>query len=250
MTTAAHANPFGTTLSKKERKQLRKEMMQRKTELQAKFGRGNAAPVGRGKVSPNSRSFADVKPKLPGDPPKPAATPRAPKPSAAARPSSAPTPVTRPRWSRPANAAEDAEPKPPPAEAPATFSAESAPNAPGIQHLDAPGPGPLTRAAAACESAARRGLQLYRDRPWQRSAQPTPSPRPAAYRSLSLMIKPLRLLGLTAVGGAVVLGRESRLLGATDTGSLVVLGFGLALAVGLLALAEIAGGLRTVLRRL
>ena len=227
------------TLSKKERKALRKQMMERKEQLLAKHGRAGGS--GQDALAGSGRSFSDIKPKLPGDPPKP----------------------KLPSWTPPA------QPAPHRSlatafKSKATLSGGSAtgrrslrprvrdtvrPNAAtaAIVDLDHAGPGPLTRAAAALESGVFHAVRLWRNRPWRDTGDAT---RAETYRALTLLIKPLRLLGLVTVGGAVVLGRESRGVGISDTGSLVVLGLGLGLAVVLLALAEIARGLRTVARRI
>lgn len=224
------------TLSKKERKQLRKQMAERKEQLLAKHGRGGDSRLG------SSRVFSDIKPKLPGDPPKPAAS-------------------KLPSWTPPAQPAPrrtlaDAL-KPKPATSGSVGRRSLRPRVrdrvtPGpapaiISDLDYTGPGPLTRAAASLESGVRHTARLWRERPWRDTGETT---RAQTYRSLTLLIKPLRLLGFVTIGGAVVLGRESRGVGISDTGSLVVLGLGLGLAVVLLALAEIAAGLRTVARRI
>lgn len=238
------ANPGSpATLSKKERKQLRKQMMERKEKLLAKHGRGDTAR-------------AATKSKLPADPPKP-------------------TPGKLPSWTPPTqptpHRALVETPTPQPSDfrgrgrrslrprvrdtvyAPATANVAPQPAEilPGVVDLDAAGPGPLTRAAAWIERVGRRAIVLWKQRPWRDTPEADGEARRSeAYRSLSLMIKPLRTLGIVAIAGAIVLGRESRGMGASDTGSLVVLGMGLGLAVVLLALAEIAGALRTIARRL
>ncbi len=252
-TTATPANPANPgTLSKKERKALRKQMMQRKEQLLAKHGRspGNPRNPGSSVTSGSardgrlgsSRMFSDVKPKLPAAPPKPTAsklptwTPPDPQRTLAAatpKPASSVTSGGR-RSLRPRVRDTVYTPAPRPT--------------PGVvRDLDDTGPGPLTRFAAALEHAGRRGWHAWQNRPWRDTGEPT---RADTHRTLSVMIKPLRTLGLVAVVGAVVLGRESRRMGASDTGSFVVLGMGLGLAIGLLALAEIAGALRTIVRRL
>ncbi|MEM8738984.1 MAG: hypothetical protein AAGG38_10985 [Planctomycetota bacterium] len=251
--TTATSTPVSSTLSKKERKALRKQMMERKEQLLAKHGRGGGASSSAGSARP--RRFADIKPKLPGDPapkPKPAAAdtlswtaPPQPAPHRSL-PASAPTSKT-PRGTRrhawlPASPSTASTPAPAPAPTPG-------PTLP--QAILVPG-GPLTRAAAAFEAGLRRAAQFYRDRPWQRADRDADTkPRRAdAHRALALLIKPLRVLGYAAVAGAIVLGRESRGLGLSETSSLVVLGMGLGLAVVLLALAEIAGALRLILKHL
>lgn len=231
------------TLSKKERKQLRKQMMERKEQLLAKHGRtagkGGSTTAGDSRLG-SSRMFSDIKPKLPTDPPKPTA-------------GKIPTwtPPTQPEPHRTLSATTTK---------PATSGGRrslrprvrdtvytTAPTPPLVRDLDHTGPGPLTRFAAALENTGRHAVRLWQERPWKDSGEQT---RGETHRTLSLMVKPLRTLGLVAVVGALVLGRESRSMGASDTGSLVVLGMGLGLAIGLLALAEIASALRTIVRRL
>lgn len=232
------------TLSKKERKQLRKQMMERKEQLLAKHGRGDTARA------------ASARPKLPSDPPKaklPTWTPPAqPAPHRAlVETTAAPEPAAfrgrrslRPRVRDTAYLPASDKTTPQPAE---ILPGEL----PGVVDLDDAGPGPLTRAAAAVERVGRRSIILWKQRPWRDTGETRGEPRRSeAYRSLSLMVRPLRTLGLVAIAGAIVLGRESRGMGASETGSLVVLGMGLGLAVVLLALAEIAGALRTIARRL
>jgi hypothetical protein len=213
------------TLSKKERKQLRKQMLERKAQLRAKHGRSG------------SRAAAAADPPPGGSDHRPTGF----RALSQAKVEPRPTP---PSWTPP--------PQPAPhrtltRHTPKPTRTDPGPTPAAVVHLDDPGPGPLTRAAAFVETSARRGLQLWRDRPWQDAGEVT---RAESHRALSLLIPPLRTLGLVMIGGAVVLGRESRDLGATTTGSLVFLGVGLALAVVLLGLAELAAGLRTVLRRL
>ncbi|MEM9881761.1 MAG: hypothetical protein AAF800_02445 [Planctomycetota bacterium] len=207
------------TLSKKERKALRKQMLERKEALLAKHGRGGTGGA--------ARSFADVKPKLPGDPPKPAASARAGRRVGWSPPAPPRTlPPARPRFAgrtRPA----------------------AAPETPPIRRLDEPGP--LTRSAAAVERGFATATRLWRDRPWKRDPD-RPARRAQAHRGLATVVRPLRFLGLAAVGGAVALGRASRAAGFDDAASFVVLGLGLGLAVGLLALAEIAAALATLVR--
>lgn len=236
-------------LSKKERKQLRKQMMERKEQLLAKHGRSAGSSAKGGIVSPGDarlgsssggRLFSDIKPKLPADPPKP-------------------TVSKLPTWTPPAQPEPQrtlAATTPKPESTPSRRSLRprvrdtvyaAAPVTNVVNDLDDTGPGPLTRFAAALEHASRRGLQAWRNRPWKDTGEAT---RGDTHRTLSLMIKPLRTLGFVAMLGAVVLGRESRSMGASDTGSLVVLGMGLGLAIGLLALAEITSALRTIVRRL
>ncbi|MEM1108832.1 MAG: hypothetical protein AAGH99_09105 [Planctomycetota bacterium] len=230
------------TLSKKERKALRKQMMEKKEQLLAKHGRSD-------KALGSSRPFSDIKPKLPADPPKPKLptwTPPEPKRTLAAitpKPASTRDRSARRRSLRP-RVRDEVRTQPAPAYLP---GAGTLPGAGGVRDLDHTGPGPLTRFAAALENTGRGIARLWRDRPWRDTGDQT---RGETHRTLSLMIKPLRTLGIVAVPGALVLGRELRLMGASDTGSLVVLGMGLSLAVGLLALAEIAGALRTIVRRL
>jgi len=233
--TATPAPGTSGTLSKKERKALRKQMMERKEQLLAKHGRAAGNTDSR---LGSSKMFSDIKPKLPADPPKPRLptwTAPAPHRSLSAntpKPDSKPTASNR-RSLRPRVRDTVAIPQP------ATYA--------GVRDLDDTGPGPLTRFAAVLENAGRRGWHAWQNRPWKDTGEST---RSGTHRTLSLMIKPLRTLGLVAVAGAVVLGRESRHMGASDTGSLVVLGMGLGLAVGLLALAEITSALRTIVRRL
>ncbi|MEM6458095.1 MAG: hypothetical protein AAF710_01755 [Planctomycetota bacterium] len=205
------------TLSKKERKALRKQMLERKEALLAKHGRGGSAGT--------ARSFADVKPKLPGDPPKPAASRHgwtAPSPKRTLAPA-------RPRFAGRVRS---------------ETSVVAAPSS-RIRSLDEPGP--LTRSAAAVERGFATATRLWRDRPWKRDPD-RPARRAQAHRGLATLVRPLRFLGLAAVGGAVVLGRASRAAGFDDPASFVVLGLGLGLAVGLLALAEIAAALATLVR--
>lgn len=249
---ATTATPGTTpgTLSKKERKALRKQMMERKEELLAKHGRaagkGGTAASADARLG-SSRAFADIKPKLPADPPKPAAisagklptwTPPEPQRSLVTTSTTTPKPANpaasggRRRSLRP----RVRDTVYPPAPRPAV-----------VRDLDDTGPGPLTRFAAALENTGRHAVRLWQERPWKDTGEQT---RGETHRTLSLMIKPLRSLGLVAVVGALMLGRESRSMGASDTGSLVVLGMGLGLAIGLLALAEIASALRTIVRRL
>lgn len=220
------------TLSKKERKALRKKMMERKQELMAKHGRSDSR-------TGSSRPFSDIKPKLPADPPKPKLptwTPPEPKRSLT---STTPKPESKKgsssyrRSLRPRVRDTVYQPKPCPV--------------PAVVDLDEAGPGPLTRFAAALENTGRRAVRMWQDRPWKDTGEQT---RGETHRTLSLMVKPLRTLGLVAVAGAVVLGRESRSMGASETGSFVVLGMGLGLAIGLIALAEIASALRTIVRRI
>ncbi|MEM6854678.1 MAG: hypothetical protein AAF593_09745, partial [Planctomycetota bacterium] len=228
MTTAGSTS----TLSKKERKALRKQMMERKEQLLAKHGRANGSRGGDSRLG-SSKMFSDIKPKLPADPPKPKLptwNPPEPKRTLAAttaKPASAPVAYPGRRSLRPRVRDTVYQPQPRPAI---------------VRDLDDAGPGPLTRFAAALENTGRRVVRLWQQRPWKDTGDQT---RGETHRSLSLMIKPLRTLGLIAVVGALVLGRESRSMGASDTGSLVVLGMGLGLAIGLLALAEIASALRT-----
>lgn len=238
------------TLSKKERKALRKQMMERKEQLLAKRGRvggkGGSAASADARLG-SSRAFADIKPKLPADPPKPER-------------SSVTSGGKLPTWTPPEPHRSLSTTTPKPA-SPATSGGRrrslrprvrdtvytAAPMPSLVRDLDHTGPGPLTRFAAALENTGRRAVRLWQERPWKDTGEQT---RGETHRTLSLMVKPLRTLGLVAVVGALVLGRESRSMGASDTGSLVVLGMGLGLAIGLLALAEIASALRTIVRRL
>ncbi|MEO0514644.1 MAG: hypothetical protein AAF086_05040 [Planctomycetota bacterium] len=235
------------TLSKKERKQLRKQMMERKEQLLAKHGRPSGSSAGDRRLGSSSggRMFSDIKPKLPADPPKPSASklptwtpPAQPEPH---RTLSAATP--KPAISGAAGRRRSLRPR----VRDTVYTPAPTPTPAVVRDLDDTGPGPLTRFAAALENTSRRGLLAWRNRPWRDTGEQT---RGDTHRTLSLMIKPLRTLGLVAVVGAVVLGRESRSMGASDTGSLVVLGMGLGLAIGLLALAEITSALRTIVRRL
>lgn len=256
-TTASTTTAPGT-LSKKQRKQLRKQMMQRKEQLLAKHGRSENSQQGgpaAGTSTSDSRlsstrMFSDIKPKLPADPPKPARNsetkpptwtpPNQPEPH---RSLTAITPKPEPRHGN-LNGRRSLRPR-------VRDTVHAVTPSPAIvRDLDDIGPGPLTRAAAALENTGRHAVRLWKQRPWQNNGHPANATRGDTHRGLSLMIKPLRTLGLVAVVGAVVLGRESRSMGASDTGSFVVLGMGLGLAVGLLALAEIAGALRTIVRRL
>lgn len=226
------------TLSKAQRKQLRKQMMQRKEELMAKHGRSGG----------NARSFAQVKPKLPADvTPKPQPTP---KPQVAA----SVTPVGTTRWNQPApyrslptTAPQAVRPAATPISTtpPTPSPYRAAPAAAPIRDLDEAGPGPLTRAAVMIERVTRRALHAWQTRPWKDTGEPR---RSDAHRSLSLVVRPLRWMGFVSIAGAIAMGRTSRDMGASELGSLVVLGMGLSLAVGLFALAEIARGLRTLIR--
>ncbi len=259
-------------LPKKERKQLRKQMLERKQQLLAKHGRSggrhSAASVSTSVTSSSSpctsanpRTFGEVKPKLPGDPPL----------KGPANPLPRWTPPTQPAPARSLAAgplaqtvftcetAEDAEtldssvpvaPPCPPSLIPKQAAASPVSHIAGLD-LPAAGPGPLTRAAVVLENAARQTIRLLRERPWQCPAStvhPVQPRRADVHRNLALLVKPLRFLGCVLVAGAIVLGRESRDLGVSVTGSLVVLGTGLALAVVLFTLAELTQALRTLLR--
>lgn len=237
------------TLSKKERKALRKQMMERKEQLLAKHGRSGKAAAKADSRLGSSRMFSDIKPKLPADPPKPKLPSWT--PPAQPKPHRTLTGADKPRGSRRSLRPRVRD------TVNSTASRQrfnGLPGLPGVRDLDDNGPGPLTRAAAMLTRAVSglelgvvKAVRLWQERPWRDTGDAS---RAEAYRSLTLLIKPLRLLGIVAVGGAVVLGRESRGVGVSDTGSLVVLGMGLAIAVILLALAEIASGIRTVARRM
>ena len=222
-------------LTKKQRKKMRKEMQARKQTLMAKHGRSGGGG-GAGSERP-FRTFSDVKPKLPSDPPKAKTATRwqPPEPErvvATTVKPSRPAVGTRPKtvYRPPARPARPARPVPQPV----------------VRDLDAPGPGPLTRAAAGLEGMARRTAAAYRDRPWQdRPVQI----RAEAHRTLARVVPPLRILGFMTVFGALALAREARTMGVADTGALVVLGMGLGGAVIMLAMAEIARALQQVVRR-
>ncbi len=198
------------TLSKSQRKKLRRQMEERKKALLAKHGRSAAA--GR----------TGTRPSLPKDPPR---TPFPP-PTAVV----VPAPVVR----------APAVPPPPTSKPPARAAV------PEVRDLDAPGPGPLSRGAAVVEHMARRAAAAYRERPWQERPLRR---RAEAHRTLARLVPPLRVLGVAAVVGAVALAREARGLGLSDTGALVVLGMSLGGAVVLLSLAEMARALQVVARR-
>ena len=244
------------TLSKKERKQLRKQMLERKQQLQAKHGR--AASSGSREMSGKSVSFSDIQPKLPSDRPRsalPAWTPpRQPEPKRELAPTGQRGSVFTDRDPVPAN--DDATPRVVELHHPHPETDRSGVAAGSTRYIgiDVPpaGPGPLTRLAAGVEQGVRGLLhrwQRYRD---HRGEAPRGEPLPRRadmHRQLAWMVGPLRVLAWVMVAGAVALGRESRGIGVGVTGSLVVLGAGLALAIGLLTLAQLVQGMRVLLRQ-
>ncbi len=217
---------MSATMSKKEKKQLRKQMMQRKAELIAKHG----SNVGRRPGDSGAyRTFSDVKPKLPSYTP----SPSRPKPVIKAVTPPKPAATRKPRVVSPAPA--------PTAPASAYPTAED--------RIGETGPGVLQRSAARVEAfggAVRRGVgAALRWRPpkiaWHRlSADATAS----GFGTLASVVWPLRLCGLVAVGAAVKLALEAHSAGMTVVSTALVLGMGVALAVVLIALAEIARALR------
>lgn len=229
----AMINPVAV-LSKKERKQLRKQMTERKQQLLAKHGRGGA------------RLAKASKPTLPPDPTRstlPTWTPPAQPAPSRTLPLAEESGVERSRGERLRRSL-----RPRGLDAGSPHKPITTPFIPAVVDLDGTGPGPLTRAAVLVERESRRIVRVWQQRPWREVAD---APRRSqTHRGLSLIIKPLRVLGMVSIVGALMLGRESRNMGATDTGSLVVLGMGLGLAVLLLALAEIAGAMRMIVRRL
>lgn len=258
-----------STLSKKQRKEMRKQMADRKQQLLAQHGRGSGAshtgkswvgqPATKAFTSSGTNGFHGSLPSAAGpvrwEPPTPADRSQLPPPLVAS-----PKPTTAPNAATSAAAvihkptcvatvkitADDASTGNLSTDSLEPASLQSANAVFPWRDLDATQVGPLTRLAAALEHHLSRGVALYQARPWR---QRPLLRRPEAHRTLSLLIRPLRWLGLATLAGAFALGRESRSFGVSDTGSLVVLGMGLALAVLLLAAAEIAGGLRVLLIR-
>jgi len=116
------------TLNKKQRKQLRRQMEERKKALMAKHGRSDAS------------RRATARPSLPKDPPR--------------APYQPPTIVV--------------PPPPRPTAKPARLGrAAVVSTVPEVRDLNDAGPGPLTRAAAGVERVARQAAAAYRDRPWR-----------------------------------------------------------------------------------
>ncbi|MEE9405150.1 MAG: hypothetical protein V3V20_09670 [Algisphaera sp.] len=250
-------------LTKKQRKQLRKQMQERKQALLAKHGRDRQGSVGGagGSVSgglPPRQFKGGAKPNLPGRLPRGTATLpaasrwQAPKP-AREMVASVP-PVRSRRVASPVASASEAPaavpksilPTPTPVGTRPRTVWQSAQAEPEVCDLDAPGPGPLARAAVGVEALGRKAAAAYRDRPWQ--DQPIKK-RSEAYRTLAVVVTPLRVLGVAAVFGALALAREARGLGVSDMGTLVVLGMGLGGAVMMLAMAEMARALQAIVRR-
>jgi|GEM_PF-2355396 len=244
MTPSSTPGSASGSMSKKDRKALRKQLMAKKQELLAK----------------RNAMGASSKPSLPADLPKPAVrqqptprrTPMAPaapvvQQSAPARPSrhvawpaSKAKPLNeRPKRrvykkegavpggvvSRPLASVVAREPEMPAHEPMAAVAQAAVPIAMGQT------PGPLQRGAAGIESGCRcamRGLGYVKQ--WLR-VEPDES---SAYGSLTGVVWPLRLCGLLSVAGAVAMATQVEGMRA------LVLGFGLGIAVIQLALAEIA----------
>ena len=203
-------------LSKSQRKQLRKQMEERKQALLAKHGRSGTS------------SRRPVRPSLPKDPPRAPYQPPTIVLSPPARPT--PSPPKTPKTVMPAR----------------TRRAVVRSVEPEIRDLSEAGPGPLTRTAAGLEHVARRAAAAWRERPWQERPLRR---RTEAHRTLARVVPPLRLMGVAAIVGALALAREVRGLGVSDTGVLVVLGMSLGGAVVLLTLAEMARALQVIARR-
>ena len=204
------------TLTKSQRKQLRRQMEERKQALLAKHGR--SASSGR----PAAR------PSLPKDPPRASYQP----PTIVLSPPARPTP-------RPTKAPAIAKPARPPGAVVRSVEPE-------IRDLSNPGPGPLTRTAAGVERVARRAAAAWRERPWRERPLRC---RAEAHRTLARVVPPLRFMGVAGIIGALALAREARGFGLSDTGVLVVLGMSLGGAVVLLTLAEMARALQVVVLR-
>ncbi|MEM7575874.1 MAG: hypothetical protein AAF328_00235 [Planctomycetota bacterium] len=249
---------MSATLSKKDKKQLRKQMMQRKQELLAKqaqrnsgglTGNSSGIPGPRPGDSGAYRTFSDVKPKLPTYTPSPPGTPA--KPAAKSKPkSNAKAKASRVSWRDRARPAIKTK-TPPKAEAVrATAPARpirvpSRPAAPAQASLqvlpsnELP-PGVLQRSAARIEAGAARiaALRHYRPPriPWEKLSVDATAP---AFGTLRAIVWPMRLCGLVAVGGAAKLALEAQAAGFSAVAASLVFGLGLAVAVGVLALAEI-----------
>ncbi|MEM1446072.1 MAG: hypothetical protein AAGF84_08460 [Planctomycetota bacterium] len=239
---------MSATLSKKEKKALRKQMMQRKQELLAKHGSPGTRPGDSGSY----RTFSDVKPKLPTYTP--------PKRSESAKPSktsnSSKAGKSRLSWRDRVKPVVTA--KTPPAPKPARkFSPKLAKSKPALATRQptpvtaatpvavvSPNgltPGLLQRSAARIEAGAARIAALRHWRPpripWEKFSVDATAP---TFGTLRSMVWPMRLCGLVAVGGAVKLALEAQAAGFTPVASSLVFGLGVAVGVGVLALAEIS----------
>ncbi len=233
---------MSATLTKKEKKQLRKQMMLKKQELIAKHG---SARPGDSGSSGGFRTFADVKPKLPSYTPSAAPT----------RPSARPKPVIKtvvPPKPAAARKPRVVSPAPAVSSQPSHYAATTYENTDAVPVVAVDGgPGVLQRGAARVEwlfgkvaaglGAALRWRPHVPRIPWHRMTADATAP---GFGTLGTIVWPLRCCGLVAVGGAAKLALEAHTRGASLVATTLVLGMGLAVAVMILALAEIARALK------
>ncbi|MEM1446455.1 MAG: hypothetical protein AAGF84_10390 [Planctomycetota bacterium] len=244
---------MSATLSKKEKKALRKQMMQRKQELLAKHGSPGSSNSGKRPGDSGAyRTFSDVKPKLPTYTPPKRSEPV--KPSKPSKPSRTrvswrdrvkPVVTTKtPPAPKPARTFSPklAQPKPQSRSVAATHPSRPVPPATPVAVASPHGltPGLLQRSAARIEAGAARIAALRRWRPpripWEKFSVDATAP---TFGTLRSMVWPMRLCGIVAVGGAAKLALEAHAAGFTPVAASLVFGLGVAVAVGVLALAEI-----------
>ncbi len=238
------------TLTKKQKKQFRKQLMQKKQALLAKHAPGSQATrgarfggggySGAGDTSGGGfRTLSDAKSKLPTYTPAVSAAGRRATPVIKTTTPPKPAAKRQPRILAQASG---------PAQTRAVLS--------GAAMETTTGPGVLQRAAARLEHLGARlaALRHWRPRkpqalrmprlpriPWHRFSADATAP---GFGTLATIVWPLRLCGLVAIGGAVKLALEAHSRGASFVATVLVLGMGVAVAVMILALAEIARALR------
>ena len=220
----------GPHLTKKQRKELRKQMMQRKAELIAKHG----SAVGRPGESRKFRSFSEVQPKLPSYTPSPQPQSRQARPEPVVTATTPPEPsaATRRRLFKRPETEPTRQVRAP--KLPADRPAARTPARRGFGRLT----DPFVRIWDSVTAAVN----------WRPFAQSDPDTIHAGFGTLGAVVWPLRLCGIICVGGAVKLALEANSQGATYIPSMLVLGMGVALAVMILAMAEIARALRVITR--
>ncbi len=206
---------MSATMSKKERKAMRKQMAKRKMELLAKHGRADRS--------------ATHKPNLPKW--EPVQTTEEPAPRAS-RPEPVVTQTVPPKPSTPRKIIKRRVM--PRSAAPAKPVAT--PVKPATRMVVTEAPGPLQRGAAVLEHGLAKAATLPGKAKELMKVEPD---EPSAYGSVSTMVWPLRFCGLAATAGAVKLSVDAGAAGGMLTG-MVTLGMGLGLAVMLLGLAELA----------
>ncbi|MEM8783271.1 MAG: hypothetical protein AAGE65_10520 [Planctomycetota bacterium] len=225
---------MSATMSKKEKKALRKQMMQRKQELLAKHG-SPASSGGRPGDSGAYRTFSDVKPKLPTYTPSKPATPVKSKPKPK---------ISRVAWRDRSKPVIKTKTPPAPQAVRAALPKRPVVAVPSPAAAGSPcelTPGVLQRSAARVEAGAARVAALRHWRPpripWEKLSVDATAP---AFGTLRAIVWPMRLCGLVAVGGAAKLALEAHAAGFSPVAASLVLGLGVAVAVGVLALAEIS----------